>query len=277
MKEKIYTIPVSEAFEVDCECPMCLLEKRFEDEKLEYILGPSLMEPDTRVETNKSGFCRRHYEMLYKKQDSRLGLALILDTHIAEQNSKLEKICRGIRGNSKESQPGNILDSGVHNDIRQRGNQQAGDMSVWKRIFSADESQNTEKLSERLIGYLNGLEKDCLICSGLEYTMQRYIDVILYLWAKETDFRNTFNSKKGFCLRHYGDLLAGAGKYLKGTQANEFRRELIVMQLDNMDRIQKEVNWFTKKFDYNNNDAPWGNSKDAVPRSIQKLAGWMSL
>ena len=27
MKEKIYEIPVNEAFEQDCECPICILEK----------------------------------------------------------------------------------------------------------------------------------------------------------------------------------------------------------------------------------------------------------
>jgi len=50
---------------------------------------------------------------------------------------------------------------------------------------------------------------------------------------------------------------------------------LLSLQLSNLKRIQEEVNWFTLKFDYRNNDAPWGNSKDAIPRSIQKLAGFM--
>jgi hypothetical protein len=44
-----------------------------------------------------------------------------------------------------------------------------------------------------------------------------------------------------------------------------------------MERIQKEVNWFTKKFDYRNNDAPWGDSRDALPRTIQKIAGFSNL
>ena len=56
MKERIYTIPVSEAFREDCECPMCILEKRLEDDALKYTLGPSMMEPDSRIETNKKDF-----------------------------------------------------------------------------------------------------------------------------------------------------------------------------------------------------------------------------
>ena len=43
MKEKIYTIPVTDAFRQDCECPICVLEKDLEDKAVEFILGPSLM------------------------------------------------------------------------------------------------------------------------------------------------------------------------------------------------------------------------------------------
>ena len=31
MKEKIYTIPVTDAFREDCECPLCTLEKKLEE------------------------------------------------------------------------------------------------------------------------------------------------------------------------------------------------------------------------------------------------------
>ena len=45
MKETIYTIPVNEAYDVKCECPLCLLEHRFDADRLKYCLAPSLMEP----------------------------------------------------------------------------------------------------------------------------------------------------------------------------------------------------------------------------------------
>ena len=44
-------------------------------------------------------------------------------------------------------------------------------------------------------------------------------------------------------------------------------------QVTNMQRIQEDVNWFTKKFDYRFKDEPWKNSKDAIQRSIKKLVG----
>ena len=38
-------------------------------------------------------------------------------------------------------------------------------------------------------------------------------------------------------------------------------------------RSQEDIDWFIDKFDYQNHDADWKNSKDAVPRTMQKLVG----
>ena len=64
MKDQIDTIPVSEAFEADGECPFCYLERQAEQRAMRYTLGPgaSYMEPDVRAVTDSRGFCRQHYK-----------------------------------------------------------------------------------------------------------------------------------------------------------------------------------------------------------------------
>jgi enamine deaminase RidA (YjgF/YER057c/UK114 family) len=257
MKEKIYTIPVTDAFREDCECPLCVLERKLEDEYVEYILGPFLMEPEGRIETNENGFCRKHFEMLYKVQSKRHGLALILDTHLIEQNKKFKKMYDA------------KLDALLKNS----------EISLVKSLSNKITSKQTEseKLVDQLISELSNLENKCTVCSKLNFTMDRYIDVTLYLWFKEEDFRELFNSKKGFCMKHFKVLLEGTKKHLNARETAVFVENLLKIQVDNMQRVQEEVNWFTKKFDYRYNDEPWGNSKDAVPRSIQKIAGYCDL
>lgn len=253
MKEKIYTIPVTDVFKEECECPLCLLEKKLEDEYIDYILGPSLMEPDSRIDTNTKGFCRKHFELLYNKQSSRLGLGLIIDTHLNDQNHKLKKIYENnLEAIKKDSE-----------------------LSLIKNITNklSTKQTDTEKFLDKIIFELHELENKCTVCSKLSTTMDRYIDVILYLWFNEEDFKLLFNSKKGFCLKHLRLLFEGVKKYLSPKDAAIFATSMLNMQFENLDRIQKEVNWFTKKFDYRYNDAPWGNSKDALPRSIQKIVG----
>ena len=82
MKEHIYTIPVTEAFaENKCKCPFCALKEKLEKDELEIILGASMMEPDIRQETNRKGFCSRHYSKMFGMKN-RLGLALMLESHL---------------------------------------------------------------------------------------------------------------------------------------------------------------------------------------------------
>ncbi len=86
--EQIYTIPVNEAFDASaadhsCGCPMCALYRKFEENELDLILGASMMEPDVRIQTNKEGFCRTHYDMMFVRKN-RLGMALTLESHLKE-------------------------------------------------------------------------------------------------------------------------------------------------------------------------------------------------
>lgn len=87
MKEKIYTIPVNEAYDKDCECPLCELERSLENEAVKYSLGAAMMEPDYRTESNEKGYCRRHFDMMFSSPN-KLPLALILDTHLDELRNK---------------------------------------------------------------------------------------------------------------------------------------------------------------------------------------------
>lgn len=83
MQERIYTIPISEVFEPRDGCPLCRLRDILEERCVEYIMGAAMMEPDVRVETNRLGFCKDHFEMM-RARKNRLSLALILETRLAE-------------------------------------------------------------------------------------------------------------------------------------------------------------------------------------------------
>ena len=102
MKEKIYTIPVNEAFSSDSECAFCYLEELLEKESVEYTLGAAMMEPDFRIESNEKGFCKNHYSMLFSKQN-KLSLALILESHLLELTNEFETLLKNPKKNDKIS------------------------------------------------------------------------------------------------------------------------------------------------------------------------------
>ena len=64
MKEQLYTIPVNEAFARDCECPVCAMYHKLKEDALDFTLGPSYMEDDIRMVTDKVGFCKEHVKEL---------------------------------------------------------------------------------------------------------------------------------------------------------------------------------------------------------------------
>lgn len=233
MKEKLYTIPVNEAFETDCECPVCAMRKKLETNAIEFTMGPSYMEDDVRGDTSRLGFCEKHLEQLYKHQN-RLGLALILKTH-------MDKVVRDVEKHS---------DSGI----------KFPSPSLFKRKGE----------TPGVVTYLNELEKTCFVCDKINGTFERYIATIFYLYHTDDGFRKKFQASKGFCTSHYKTLYAAAPEYLNGDELNNFLKELNHLYLENMKRVRDDLEWFINKFDYRYADEPWKNAKDALPRSMQK-------
>ena len=91
MKEQLYTIPVNDAFEKECECPLCQMYDELEKESIDFMLGPSYMEDDIRMATDKTGFCAKHIKQLYDGQN-RLGIALMLHTHMKHTKKEISPI-----------------------------------------------------------------------------------------------------------------------------------------------------------------------------------------
>jgi uncharacterized coiled-coil protein SlyX len=250
MKYHLDTIPVWDAYHEDGECPLCILENKSEKSYVDSFLGGSVMEPDTRMEVNEKGFCPRHNELLYKAQN-RLGLALITHTHtldtIKEMNQKAEELENAAQSPERISR------------------------SLLKKLTGTETT-----LGQSVKEYADWLRKHrdrCIICDRINDSLNRYAYTILHLWEHDQEFRKTMAASKGFCLSHLPLVLDMAPEQLNGKKLAEFLKELLTLQKQNMDRMEKELQWFTQKFDYRNQEKPWGSSKDAVPRILQKLTG----
>lgn len=90
MRESICTLPVVDVFLEPDGCPICKMTKIIEDRITDYILGAAMMEPDIRIETNKSGFCNHHYDKLLEHR-GKLQLALILESHFDTVEKLIKK------------------------------------------------------------------------------------------------------------------------------------------------------------------------------------------
>lgn len=253
MKERIYTIPINDAFDRDTECPLCICERKLENDALEYTLGPSMMEPDSRIETNEKGFCHEHFTKLFNFGQNKLPLALMIDTHLMEQVEELEKIYNKQKGRIMRESKKNVLESVL-------------DTVSGKKKASG-------KIVDVFVEKLDSLEQTCAVCDRFRANMEKLLDNTLYLYDKEPEFKKKFLKSKGFCLKHLKALLKKAGEQFSQPKQAELLLNLIPLELEALKRVQVDVHHFTKMFDYRNKDADWKNSRDAVPRSIEKICG----
>ena len=83
MKETICTIPINDIFMPKDGCPICRMEKMLEEQYVKFVTGDAMMEPNIRIETNKKGFCHRHFSQMFEK-GQKLPNALILESHLQE-------------------------------------------------------------------------------------------------------------------------------------------------------------------------------------------------
>jgi len=238
MKEQIDTIPVNEAFEADGECPFCHLERQAEQRAMRYTLGPgaSYMEPDVRAVTDSRGFCRQHFKKMYDYGNA-LGNALVMQTYFVGLLKELE----------------------YQTDTFQ--------MPGKKGLLSKKPVEETE-----LLKWAREKTGTCFLCDKLAYNMNRYYVTFFYM-IKDPQFREKVESGKGFCMHHFTQLLEAAREMLPNAQREWFYETVCRLMRENLARVQGDLDWFVDKFDYRNAGADWKNSRDAVPRSMQKLRG----
>jgi len=240
VKEKIYTIPINDAFDEGSECPVCSFMKKEEKDRVDYALGDSMMQPDERIVGNEKGYCNRHTQMMFEF-GNKLSHALILETRIDYLNDLIEKTQKELAAPQKK---------------------------LFKKAKKGEQSDcQLSKIHNAISG--------CVICERLENTMKVFTENLFYMYKNDSDFKEKFFASKGFCMHHFLMLAKNAQKNLNMTEAHEFVTKLCALQKENISRVKEDVSWFTKKFDYRYKNESWKNSRDAVIRGCEKTAMYL--
>lgn len=242
MKYHIDTIPVWDAVKADTECPLCALRRKTERLLVERSLGASVMSPDTRIRVNERGFCPAHQVMMFQTSGgNRLGHGLMMLSHLQTIRPRLDKAL----GESKSTQKTGGLFRRIKND-------------------KAPATQSA----------LSAFYDKCILCEELQEQEKRYAASLVHLWKTDMAFRKAFSESKGLCVPDTEVVLQMAEEFLSGEPLIAFKKEVNTLLSDSLKRLEEELSWFTQKFDYRNAQKPWGDSKDALERTVNKLRGW---
>ncbi|MCK5155944.1 MAG: hypothetical protein KAQ69_05885 [Spirochaetales bacterium] len=234
MKYKLETIPVWDALHKKTECLFCYLMKNAKKRYIEYYLGSSVMNPETRVKVNSVGFCPEHYSDLANAEKPQ-PMSLITHTHLLETRDKLKPYLDKLKN---EKSPGK---TGKHIvEIR-------------------------KVLLER--------EKGCLICESMQTTLNRYTYTFVHLWGNDEEFRTAFLKSKSICLHHLPAVLDMAGNALKKKQLSEFFSEIIDFVEKSLEKSIHDVYWMTQMYKSENRDKDWKGCQDAQKRAVNRELG----
>lgn len=245
MKYHIDTIPVWDAMKTDSECPLCALRRKTERLLVDRSLGASVMSPDTRIRVNERGFCSRHQAMMYDfPGGNRLGHGLMMLSHLQSLRPKVEKATRATA-------------------------QGRGGAGAFSRLFGAGKAEDAKPASP-----LDALADTCLLCEEMRLQADRQTASLLHLWKTEKAFRDAFLASKGLCVPDTAHALMMSEELLTGESQRDFKAAAARLLNENLKRLEEELEWFTLKFDYRNADKLWGNSRDALERTVNKLRGW---
>ncbi len=225
MRQDIVSIPIGEVFEPKDGCPICRLRDVLETRMIEYITGAAMMEPDIRIETNRTGFCFEHYQMMLK-QRNRLGVALMLESHLDELES---------------------------------------------RVFGGDGlfKKHPAKQGKDAAGKTDS----CFVCHHVEDNMRRMVGNACRMWEHDSEFRRLFEEQPSLCLPHFAMLSEIAPDEISRKHLPDFQKMVAGLCRKTLNELQNDVSHFCRMFDYRNNtpDADWGNSRDAVERTVDFL------
>ena len=236
MREEIHTIPVNDAFAADAECPVCYMYKTLEQHAIDFTMGPSYMEDDIRAKTDRLGFCDHHMRMM-EQSGNKLGLALMLHTHIVKTNRDTAKWMK-----TPAKAGGGLF-------------------------------RKKEETEDPLISYLDEVNSTCFVCDHIRMTFRWYLYTMVEMWKKDPEFRKKYQNSRGLCNEHLPEVLREGKKRLSAAEYAEFREESCALYHKNMERIADELSWFIDKNDYRNADKPWKNSRDVLARAVVKTNG----
>ena len=122
------------------------------------------------------------------------------------------------------------------------------------------------KFDKKKLEQLDNMAKDCFICRDIKDNMENMVRIVHAMWISEPEFRQLYGEQPYICLEHYILLLSVDQKGL-GKSFDAFYQATYLMEL------KEDVHHFSAMFDYRNEEADWGNSRDSIERAVEFLTG----
>ena len=128
------------------------------------------------------------------------------------------------------------------------------------------------KPDKKKMAALETLLHDCFICRDIKDNMENMVRIVHAMWISEPEFRQLYHEQPYICLEHFHLLMTVDQKGL-GKQLQAFYEETSKLTGGYLITLKNDISHFCRMFDYRSAGQSWGNSKNAIERSIEFLTG----
>ncbi len=129
------------------------------------------------------------------------------------------------------------------------------------------------KPDKKNIAALEQLQNSCYVCDKISWGMEHMFQTVFASFSTDPEFKALFNEQPFICLPHYTMLIkSAAGKGgLKGGGLSEFYSASAALAGKYLETLKDDISHYCKMYDYRSKGLDWGNSRDAIERSVEFL------
>ena len=140
------------------------------------------------------------------------------------------------------------------------------------RLIRSGQLINSSEKDKKKLEQLDNMSKDCFICRDIKDNMENMVRIVHAMWISEPEFRQLYDEQPYICLEHYILLLSVDQKGL-GKNFDAFYQATFALAAEYLTELRNDVHHFSAMFDYRNEGADWGNSRDSIERAVEFLTG----
>ena len=131
------------------------------------------------------------------------------------------------------------------------------------------------KPDKKKIAAIRTMQKSCFCCEQVEWGMAHMYQTIFSSYANDSEFKSLYNSQQFICMEHFSDLMTAAiNKGIPSKILPEFYSDTSKLAGGYLETLKDDVTHCCSMFDYRSKGQDWGNSKDAIERSVEFLTSY---
>lgn len=131
------------------------------------------------------------------------------------------------------------------------------------------------KPDKKQFAKLDELENSCYVCDRITHDIEHLLATVFVQWQKDNEFRKLYTEQPFICLKHYDFIMEAAQRKggIPSKLIGDFYSDTYQLTRNYMLSLKNDITHFCSMYDYRNRGGDWGNSKDAVERSVEFLSG----